>query len=385
MTVLLFTDLNSGSRQPILRGANECAAEHGLHVQVVELARANVSLPKTLAYWKPIGCLVEGSSHLRLDRRSLGKLPIVPVDANSRLLASRWRHTVTNDNVQIAKLALKELVRARCENFAFVGWTRDVNWSTARLDAFKAELALLGKSCDELLDPWTMGDVADFSSRLRPWLANLPRSCGVFAANDDVAAVVLDVCRTLKISVPDELAVIGVDDEPSVCETTNPSLTSVRPDFVRVGYRAMSLLLRKIENPALAEEHVLVPPVGITRRQSTRRLEKKNPQILSALELIRRDATSGLKAADVVRFLGVSERMAEARFKAVTGRRITEEINEVRLAQVLELLKNPHQAITPIANLCGWKSDVYLKRLFKERFGQTMRAWREVLQTELRG
>lgn len=79
----------------------------------------------------------------------------------------------------------------------------------------------------------------------------------------------------------------------------------------------------------------------------------------------------------MVKALGVSERIAETRFKAATGNRITEEITRVRLARVLELLANPRQNIGPIANLCGWDSDIYLKRLFKARYGMTMREWRE--------
>lgn len=376
-TILLFTDLCSGSRIPTLRGARAAAAEHDLQVQVVELARVKVPLAKTLAFWKPVGCLIEGSSHIRPSSPLLKKLPGVHIDPNAKILATKPAFTVRNDNAGIAERAIKVLLRAGVEHFAFVGWTRDVNWSTDRYETFRETLAALGKDCAALLDPWTMGNAADFIARLKPWLLKLPKPCGLFAANDDIATVVLDACRAAGLCVPDDIAVIGVDDEPSVCEATKPSLSSVRPDFERAGRLAVDLLVRRLAQPELAEEHILFPVAGVTLRQSTRHLAQPNAKILAALEFIRREATHGLKAADVVAFLGLSERLAETRFKAATGHRITEEITEVRLAHALERLRDPQQALGPIANLCGWDSDIYLKRLFKARYGLTMSQWRK--------
>ena len=376
-TILLFTDLCSGSRIPTLRGARATAAEHDLQVQVVELARAKAPLAKALVFWKPVGCLVEGSSHIRPTSPLLKKLPVVHIDPNAKILASKPAFTVQNDNSGIADRALKALLRAGVEHFAFVGWTRDVNWSTTRYEAFRETLASLGKSCTALFDPWTMGNAADFTARLTPWLVRLRKPCGLFAANDDIAAVVLDACRAANLCVPDDIAVIGVDDEPSVCEATKPSLSSVRPDFERAGRLAVDLLVRRLAHPELAEAHLTFPVAYVTLRQSTRRLAQRSAKILAALELIRREATHGLKAADVVDFLGLSERLAETRFKAATGRRITEEITETRLTRAIELLRDPNQALGPIANLCGWDSDIYLKRLFKARYGLTMSQWRK--------
>lgn len=376
-TILLFTDLYSGSRIPMLRGARAAAAEHDLQVQVVELARVKVPLAKTLAFWKPVGCLIEGSSHIRPTSPLLKKLPVVHIDPNERILASKPAFTAQNDNAGIANCAVKVLLRCGADHFAFVGWSRDVNWSTARYDAFRETLRALGKDCTALLDPWTMGNAADFIARLKPWLLALPKPCGLFAANDDIATVVLDACRVANLSVPDDIALIGVDDEPSVCEATKPSLSSIRPDFERAGRLAVELLVRQLTQPAPTEEHLRFPVACVTLRQSTRRLARSDAKILTALDLIRREACSGLKAADVVRFLGVSERLAETRFKAATGKRITEEITDVRLERVRDLLARPNQALTSIANLCGWESSIYLERLFKKRTGMTMRDWRK--------
>lgn len=170
---------------------------------------------------------------------------------------------------------------------------------------------------------------------------------------------------------------VGVDDDPAFCDHTRPTLTSVRPGFRTSGRLVAEILLRRIANPAHPPQKLVYPPLGLTRRLSTRQLTAPSDAMGAALDYIRREACNGLTAADVVKFLGLPERTAECRFKAATGRRIIDEIVSVRLEHVFELLKRPNQTIEPIANLCGWSSSIYLKRLFKARTGLTMSAWRE--------
>ena len=178
------------------------------------------------------------------------------------------------------------------------------------------------------------------------------------------------------IRVPGDMFVVGVDDNPSVCDNLSPSLSSVRPDFAGGGRMSMQLLARRMENKKLPPEKLVYAPLGLTTRLSTRRLAAHSKRVLAALDRIRREACSGLKAADIVKTFGTSERLVEMEFKAVTGRRMTEEITDVRFEKVIDLLSRPAQSIASIANLCGWGSDIYLKRLFKRRTGMTMREWR---------
>ena len=174
--------------------------------------------------------------------------------------------------------------------------------------------------------------------------------------------------------------IVGVDDDPVVCDNLRPSLSSVRPGFVNAGRIAMSLLAKLIDNPRMPVEKKVYHPLGLTSRLSTRLVNAQSKRVLSALDLIRREACNGLKASDVVMSFGTSERQAEIEFKNATGKRITQEITDVRFEHVIELLKRPSQTIAPIANLCGWDSDIYLKRLFKQRFGMSMREWRHLNQ-----
>ena len=375
-TILFITDLCAGSRVPKLTGAREVCSQLGMHIEQIELYRIEEPIEKVIEYWKPSGCILEGSGKLVLKSDACASIPVVHIDPNDGILADPNAFTVTNDAEKITDLAIAELAKTECRHFAFVGWTHRVGWSLRREQRFCERLKRMGRKFSVMNDPWTLGNKADFASRLRPFLAKLPKPCGIFAVNDDFAAAILDVCRMDGISIPGEVFVVGVDDEPAVCDNLRPSLSSVRPDFIGAGRLATRLLARLMDNPRLKPVKKLYAPIGITSRLSTRRVAARSGRVLAALDLIRREACGGLKASDVVKAFGTSERCAEMEFKTATGKRITEEITDVRLEHVMELLSRPTQSITPIANLCGWDSDIYLKRLFKRRTGMTMREWR---------
>jgi LacI family transcriptional regulator len=374
-TILFITDLHAGSRIPALAGAQEAAAEHGWHVEEIEIARLTQPVAEVLAYWNPVGCILEGSSDALPEEDVFGALPIVHIDPSERMLKKRGIFVVENDNKAIAELAHRELCKTDCPNFAFIGW-RLARWSRQREDRFAELLSRSGHDCHRLEDTWTLGNKIDFFARLKPFVQALPKPCGIFAANDDIAAAVIDACRSLDITVPGDVAIVGVDDDPAFCDNLHPTLSSVRPGFRNAGRLAVKTLAQRIANPDMAPAHVLYNPLGLTSRLSTRRLSVVGKRVADALDLIRREACSGLKAGDVVKTMGVTERLAETRFKNAVGHRITEEITDVRMERVLELLRDPKQDIGPIANLCGWDAETYLKRIFKRRFGMTMREWR---------
>ena len=375
-TILFITDLYAGSRVPKLTGAREVCSQLGMHIEQIELYRIEEPINKVIEYWNPAGCILEGSGKLTPKSDACASIPSVHIDPDDGILADPSTFTVTNDAEKIADLAVTELAKTECRHFAFIGWTHRVGWSLRREQRFCKLLERMGRKFSVMNDPWTFGNKADFASRLRPFLAKLPKPCGIFAANDDFATAILDVCRMDGISVPGDAFVVGVDDEPSVCDNLRPSLSSVRPDFTGAGRLAARLLSRLIDNPRLKPVKKLYAPIGITSRLSTRRVATHSGRVLAALDLIRREACGGLKASDVVKAFGTSDRLAEIEFKSATGKRITEEITDVRLEHVMDLLSHPSQSITPSANLCGWASDIYLKRLFKKRTGMTMREWR---------
>ena len=155
----------------------------------------------------------------------------------------------------------------------------------------------------------------------------------------------------------------------------DPTITSIELDFREAGRLAADLLAELIANPKLPPRHLKFGPVRLVRRQSTRALRLNDPRITKAVERIRRDATTGLTAADVLAELPFSRRVAEKRFRAATGKTILEEIQDVRFEKICELLATDIP-IGHIAGRCGMQSDSFLKRFFKARTGMTLREWR---------
>lgn len=376
-TVFFITDVNARSRVYQAAGAQEAVAAAGMRLEVIEHLRLTEPLADSLAFWRPVGAILEGSCNRTVASDAVRGLPLVHLDPPDWTLDDPTAFTVLNDAEGIADFAFREL--ADCPALAFVGWNPDVGWSHRRYARFAAHAAAQRKDCRALKDALTFGNKAEFATRIRPFLSALPAGCGVFAVNDAYAAAVLDACAELGRAVPGDLKVVGVDDDPAFCDSLHPTLTSVRPGFRTSGRLSADLLLKRLADPALPPQKLVYSPLGLTRRLSTRTLGPvpAGLPVDAALDYIRREACNGLTATDVVKFLGLSERAAEARFKKATGRTILDEIISVRMERVFELLKKPNQTIEPIANLCGWGSSIYLKRLFKARTGLTMSEWRE--------
>ena len=185
-----------------------------------------------------------------------------------------------------------------------------------------------------------------------------------------------DVCHFLGLRSPEDVAIVGVDNLEIICENAITTLTSIEIDFRQAGRASADLLALAMENPRRAPQTVKYGEGRIIRRQSTRLMKTCDAHIARALERIRREACAGLKAADVIAEIGSSRRTAETRFRAATGRSVLEEINGVRLERAFSLLRRPNCPISLVAGECGWRTDAYLKRLFKRTTGLTMREWR---------
>ena len=376
-TVLFFVYSNRYDCANRIDGARRYAEKVGWEIQVIE--RNNVDrrleVKGIIDFWKPIGVIAEcGGGIPEISRETLGRIPLVYFDEDSRGAKGRGLY-VNSDSLRIGELAAKELLSLNLPNYAFVGWRRSRFWSEERRMAFASALKLHGYTPIIFSAPPKVTELRR-RKMLAEWLKALPRPCGVFAANDALAEEICSMASSAGITVPDELAVIGVDDDSVICERTNPSLTSIRLDFEQGGYMCAELLDRKIHDPRFMQISLKFGPVLVARRGSTRRFAQTDRRVAKAVEYIRRNACEGVGTLEVAREMGLSRRMAEVLFRRYVNRSIHEEIVSVRLERVKVLLSNLRQDISAIASLCGWSSESVLRKTFKERFGVSMREWR---------
>ena len=214
---------------------------------------------------------------------------------------------------------------------------------------------------------------------LAVWLKSLRKPCGLLAACDDRSFEILDVCREVKIKVPAEIGIIGVNNDPILCENTEPRLSSIQPDFVGEGRLAAELLERIMAGYDLLDRERF-RKVGIrtiVHRESTTSYSKTGRLVQKILAYINTEALSGIGVEDVAARFKVSRSLLELRFRELQDESVYEAILRIRLEEVKRRLRQTNETISEITAACGWKNPTPPKALFKKRFGISMREYRK--------
>ena len=380
-TILFFTDVHTGVHATEYAGVCERASTLGWRVVEIEYARTGRTAEEFIDHWRPDGLIVE-CGHLigRPNLPAYGRLPAVFVDPKVTPAQAKRLFIVRQDATAISSAAFCELAAVKPASYAFVGWAGRHVWSLEREAAFRALARRGRKDCRTFSTVWTRADSLSFHRALVDWIRTLHLPCAIFAANDETAEHVAITCSRMGLSCPDDVAIIGADNDRFRCEIGSPTISSVEIDYLGAGRAATDLLERQFATGGKARpETILYGPTKTVHRNSTRVLGSRDPMIRNILEHIARDACAGLSTADVLKSLPCSRRSAEQRFRAAVGHSIGEEIFHIRFEKVLQLLSTPHLSIEQIASDCGWESSSFLKRSFKRRTGMTMREWRRSL------
>ena len=275
------------------------------------------------------------------------------------------------DSKAIARESMKLMLRRSFSNFAYIGYRPEQQLSDARRDAIR-EIA------DADGYPFFSTDDGDNIAILAEWLKQLPKPCGIITYYDMRSRDVLDACRLARINVPQQIGIIGSDDDASICEATVPTLTSVLPDFENGAYLA-AVHFDKLIRQSKLPKHPLVMYYGvksITERESTTDFRGGGLLVSMACEYIRNKATSRISVQDVALHCHVSRRLLELRFNQILEHTVHDEIEMVRLRTVCAKLRETRLPIGDISRLSGFSSHAYLCTLFQKKFGCTMRTYR---------
>jgi LacI family transcriptional regulator len=263
-------------------------------------------------------------------------------------------------------------------NHAFIGASSEWEWSRMREREFVAELKRHGRHC-AVYTMTTDFAMSQEQTNLGHWMRQLPKPLSLFVACDRCAHDVLVLSHKEQIRVPEEIAVLSVDNEVMICTRTHPTLTSIQPDFELGGYQAADLLNRMMTGKEAKRRSVLVPVKRIVERGSTAPCCMAGRMVQRACEFIGEKACEGIGVEDVAHHLNVSRSLADLRFRQVKGQSILSVIQVVRLEHVARLLRTTALPIKDIGELCGFGNENYLKQRFKKSFGVTMREYRKNL------
>lgn len=375
--ILLLIETSRAYGRGLVEGIARYAEEHGPWSIYFDERGLCDPLPRWLKTWRGDGIISRTTHKLDMVKLLAARLPVVELFPNPALDIP----LVRPDEEVIARLAAEHFLDRGLRNFAFF-CTDQAHWPRWRAQAFQRALQDRGYGCH------TFNAVPGRSpagKKARPvddreiirWLQGLPKPCGVFCATDVHAMQLTRSCRTGGILVPEQIAVLGVDNDPVICGVCYPRLSSIELGSARIGYEAAALLDRMMAGQSPPNEGVCIEPVQVITRQSTDTLAIEDPDMAQAARLIREQACRRLRVAQVADALGLSRRVLEQRFRAALHRNPKEEIVRVQMERAKTLLSGTDMPVASVANKSGFTSLVYFSRAFRQQIGLTPRAYRK--------
>ncbi|MCD8483493.1 MAG: substrate-binding domain-containing protein [Verrucomicrobia bacterium] len=275
---------------------------------------------------------------------------------------------ITTDNVAVGKLGFDFLWNRGFRKLAFIGSAGRV-FSDTRLSGFSSAAVAHG------LSVLTFNDFApERDQPLTRWLAALPPRTAILTANDEVGVAVLRVIRSIGRPVPEDLVVLGVDNDELTCLLIHPALSSIDIDTRQIGFKAAELMNAILDNQAPLSIDVRsfeVSPKRVVERRSTDSLAIEDPRIRRVIQIIQSRACDGLTVDELIAESFMSRRSLENSFKTSMGRTLQEHINLIRLEKARDMLRHTHYATPDIAAACGWPSASQMNKMFRRYFNLT--------------
>lgn len=287
---------------------------------------------------------------------------------------------VRSDDAAIGRMGAEHLLERGFRTFGFCGFKGEA-WSDRREKAFAAEIeSATSNECLRYNSAWHGPSRQSWEteqSQLIGWLAGIEPPFAVMACNDIRGQHVLDACLELGLSVPEQVAVLGVDNDELLCRICSPPLSSVIPNAVAVGYRAAEVLSEMMNGSQVPARTELIEPLDVATRHSTDVVAIDDRNLAEALRYIRENACSGISVDEVVRRCSLSRSTLERQVRKYLGRTPQEEIRHVQVKRVKELLMSTELPAETIAGLCGFQNPEYLHVVFKRMTGKTTREFRQ--------
>ena len=368
--ILAVIDTSQIARREKLTGIFAAANARKWTVKPVTKSISEAEIKELFKSRRPRGVIIDGfEPPVKLPRRFLKGVATVMLDG-----PSTRRHNLTavnHDNSATASFAASVLAKLRGESFAIVLPEKNNYYARTRAEAFSRTIAeLTGKTAVKL--------TAD--QRLGEKLRRLPRPTALLAVTDAIGQQVIEAAAASGIAVPEELAVLGIDNDELVCENCSPSLSSIEPDFRRGGQLAAEKLAALIAGRDPGEVPSSYSYRTLVVRHSSLRLAYDSRAIAAALEYIRLNATFGIKAKDVIADSSLPKSTLELHFRRATGKSIAAVIRETRLEAVKRLLAGSKKPLSEVAVECGYLNSNHLKNAFKRATGLTLSRYRRSYQ-----
>ena len=340
-------------------------------------APVNSAIPLIRA-WRPDGII--GMLETPELARACHRLGVPVVDVGDRLEHQPCIQ-ICVDHGKIGEMGARYFLDRNFQHFAFCG-AAGTHFAKARHRGFVETLQKAGMKCHTtwfrvgagVPDTGVAWSQPDFVAAR--WLAQLPKPLALMVSNDQLALMILSTCSEANICVPEEVAVLGVDDDELMCTMANPTLSSIPFPAKRVGYEAAAVLEAMMAGEAAPDEPVVLPPLPIVTRGSTERLTASDPDVSNALALIRANVGRRFRVTDIADNLGVPRRTLERKFHRELSTGIQDEIRRSRVEQAQMLLRETDMTLRAIAAKCGFANLTRLGVVFRRYTGTSPAVYR---------
>lgn len=368
--VSLIVETSHASGRNILLGIAKYSREHRPWTIHHEFRNTDRVFPAWLQRWEGEGIIARIENRRIADALRELHVPVVDVLG---VVENSGFPLVHPDDRAIGKAAAEHLLERGYRSFAFAG-VKVYNWSGRRRAAFVRTVEEEGYACavHDYAPPPPSGrlwenDLQDIGA----WLRGLKTPAGVMSCNDQHGRLILEACRAAGIAVPDEVAVVGVDNDEPLCEVCEPPLSSVISDDLGVGYEAAGLLDALMAGRPAVRTPLWVPPKGVRVRLSSDTLAITDKAVAMAVAYIRDAACRGICVEDVVKHTHVSRSLLQRRFRSALGRSLHDEIIKVRIGHAQFLLEESDMPIGLVAEKAGFNHQEYMGAVFKNKLGVT--------------
>ncbi|MFZ5830064.1 MAG: XylR family transcriptional regulator [Planctomycetota bacterium] len=373
--VALLVETSRSYGRGLLSGVRQYLAEHGPWSVFMELRALESAPPLWLKNWQGDGILTRTGTRAMADAVRRVEVPTVELRSPRLNPAAPW---VGVDNRAMGKIVAEHLFGRGFRHFGVCEIGTEVYFEERRIN-FTETVGELGCRCDTFHaggHPEKPAEWEKHQDELADWVAALPKPVGVMACTDQLGFFLLDACARAGVAVPEEVAVVGVENEESLCTMATPTLSSVRFNAERIGYEAAALLDRLMAGERVPLEPTLIEPLGVVTRGSSDVVAIDDVEVAQAVRFIREKACEGATVSDVLQKLAISRSALERRMRAALGRSPNEEITRVRVERAKELLISTDQPLTTIARRTGFQTPQYLVSVFKRQVGVTPGAFR---------
>lgn len=382
--VILLIDSARSFNRGLLGGLSRYARLQGpWSIEMSFWNTYDIGLPH-IKSWQGEGIFAAGINSSRLARRIFeSRLPAITVEDElsdhlpAQAAESNGIATIRTDSLAAGRIAAEYFLEQGLQHFAFCG-VPNKSWSRQRREGFRQRIREAKFKCHLYPEPILKKDNIWEKERiaLANWIKGLPKPVGLMACNDERSCELIEAAQLAGVTVPEEVAVIGVDNDELICNLLDPPLSSIALNSDKAGYEAAALLDKLMAGEKMAGQTVIAEPAGVVARKSTDVSAVPDAAVVDAIRFIRAHAGEMIRVDDVVNATPLSRRLLERRFRKTVGRSILNEIQRMHVNSATEMLLNTDLPISQVAQKAGFSSATHLGVTFKQRMKMTPFAYR---------